>query len=80
MTLIEQTMNMMDRAISYPLDLLVMVSVVALPRKLFPNWTTVSLRKTHDWRIKFKRANKKPSFEQVLHFPRGMVGIRHHIL
>ena len=67
-------MNMMDRAISYPLDLLVMVSVVALPRKLFPNWTKVSLRKTHDWRItEFKRANEKHFSEQMLHFPRVML-------
>ena len=31
----------------------------------------VSLRTTHDWRIKFKRANEKHSSEQVLHFPPG---------
>ena len=43
--------------------------VVAPPRKLFPNWTKVSLRTTHDWRIKFKRANEKHSSEQVLPFP-----------
>ena len=43
--------------------------VVAPPRKLFPNWTEVSLRTTHDLRIKFKRANEKHSSEQVLHFP-----------
>ena len=33
--------------------------VVTPPRKLLPNWTKVSLRTTHDWRIKFKRANEK---------------------
>ena len=43
--------------------------VVAPSRKLFTNWTKVSLRTTHDWRIKFKRANEKHSSEQVLHFP-----------
>ena len=43
--------------------------VVAPPRKLFPNCTKVSLRTTHDWRIKFKGANEKHSSEQVLHFP-----------
>ena len=42
--------------------------VVAPPRKLFPDWTNVSLKTTHDWRIKFKRANEKHSSEQVLHF------------
>ena len=43
--------------------------VVAPPRKLFPNWTKVSLRTMHDWRIKLKRANEKRSSQQVLHFP-----------
>ena len=43
--------------------------VVVPPRKLFPNWTKVSLRTTHDWQIKFKRANEKHSSTQVLHFP-----------
>ena len=43
--------------------------VVAPPRKLFTNWTKVSLRTTRDWRIKFKRANKKHSSKQVLQFP-----------
>ena len=43
--------------------------VVAPPGKLFPNWTKVSLRATHDWQIKFKQANEKHSSEQVLHFP-----------
>ena len=46
-----------------------LMAVVAPPRKLFPNWTKVSLRTTHDWQIKFKRANEKHSSEQVLHFP-----------
>ena len=46
-----------------------LMGVVAPPRKLFPNWTKVSLRTTHDWQIKFKRANEKHSSEQVLHFP-----------
>ena len=41
---------------------------VAPPRKLFANWTKVSLITTHDWRIKFKRANEKHSSEQVLRF------------
>ena len=45
------------------------MGVEAPPRKLFPNWTKVSLRTTHDWRTKFKRANEKHSSEQVLHFP-----------
>ena len=43
--------------------------VVAPPRKLFPYCTKVSLRMTHDWRIKFKRANEKHFSDQVLHFP-----------
>ena len=47
----------------------VKMGVVAPPRKLFPNWTKVSLRTTHDWRIKFKRASEIHSSEQVLHFP-----------
>ena len=46
--------------------------VVAPPRKLFPNWTNVSLRTTRDWRIKFKRANEKHSSDQVLHFAKSM--------
>ena len=49
--------------------LLIHKSVVAPPRELFPNWTKVSLRTTHDWRIKFKRGNEKHYSEQVLHFP-----------
>ena len=31
--------------------------------KLFPNWTKVFLRTTHDWRIKIKRFSKKHSSE-----------------
>ena len=41
------------------------MGVVAPPRKLFPNWTKVSLRMMSQ----LKRANEKHSFEQVLHFP-----------
>ena len=44
--------------------------VVAPPRKLFPNWTKISIRTTHDWQIKFTQANEKHSSEQVLHFPK----------
>ena len=47
------------------------MGVVAPPRKLFPNWTKVSLRTTHDWRIKFKRANEKQTanfFPVLEHF------------
>ena len=43
------------------------MGVVAPPRKLFPNWTKVFLRTTHDWRLKSKRADEKHSSEQVLH-------------
>ena len=45
------------------------MGAVAPRQKLFSNWTKISLRMTHDWRIKFKRANEKHSSEQVLHFP-----------
>ena len=50
-------------------DIYIYLGVVVPPRKLFPNWKKVSLRTTHDWRIKFKRANEKHSSEQMLHFP-----------
>ena len=54
------------------------LGIVVSPRKLFTNWTKVSLRTTYNWRIKFKRANEKHSSEQVLHFPSSFTPTKSH--
>ena len=62
--------DLLKKAIPILNSIPIFLGVVAPPRKLFPNWTKVSLRTTHDWPVKFKRANEKHS-EQVLYLPGG---------
>ena len=47
------------------------VALVAHPRKLFPDWTKISPRTTHDWRIKFKRASEINTLPSRCYIPQN---------